>query len=218
MMLFLGSKFPGKFFSSSVYFHTFCNKHIFCDQEGNFFFFWPRQVACGILVLQPGIEPMPSAVKVQSPNHWTAREFPENVIFKKDMWLCLRWHCPLKSQVTSTRWKPVVILFWTNVCKQHCDSSQGIAKRSGTHFFTLEGHTVDGERRLTHFTSTYMELTLQSPQLLIKASFSEAVKTSCLNVWALDSELLGSNLTSSLNSCVTLDTLFDLSVLWLPRP
>ena len=31
--------------------------------------------ACGILVPQPGIEPGPWAVKVWSPNHWTAREF-----------------------------------------------------------------------------------------------------------------------------------------------
>ena len=30
----------------------------------------------GILVPQPGIEPGPSAVKVQSPNHQTARKFP----------------------------------------------------------------------------------------------------------------------------------------------
>ena len=41
-----------------------------------FFFFWPR--CCGILVPQLGIEPRPSAVRVQSPNHWTAREFPKN--------------------------------------------------------------------------------------------------------------------------------------------
>ena len=34
----------------------------------------PR-MTCGILVPRPGIDPMPSAVKVQSPNHWTAREF-----------------------------------------------------------------------------------------------------------------------------------------------
>ena len=33
-------------------------------------------VMCGILVSRPGIESGPSAVKVQSPNHWTAREFP----------------------------------------------------------------------------------------------------------------------------------------------
>ena len=33
----------------------------------------------GILVPQPGIEPRPSAVRVRSPNHWTAREYP--VIF-----------------------------------------------------------------------------------------------------------------------------------------
>ena len=42
-----------------------------------FYFFWPCHVACRILAPQgPGIEPKPSAVKVRSPNHWTAREFP----------------------------------------------------------------------------------------------------------------------------------------------
>ena len=40
-------------------------------------FFWPCHTACGILVPRPGIEPRPSAVKVWSPNHWTAREFPQ---------------------------------------------------------------------------------------------------------------------------------------------
>ena len=33
-------------------------------------------VACGILVPQQGTEPRPMAVKVPSPNHWTARELP----------------------------------------------------------------------------------------------------------------------------------------------
>ena len=32
--------------------------------------------ACGILVPQPGMEPMPPAVEARSPNHWTAREAP----------------------------------------------------------------------------------------------------------------------------------------------
>ena len=31
-------------------------------------------LACGILVPQPGIEPVSSAVEVPSPNHWTTRE------------------------------------------------------------------------------------------------------------------------------------------------
>ena len=31
-------------------------------------------MGCGILVPQPGIEPMLSAVEGQSLNHWTARE------------------------------------------------------------------------------------------------------------------------------------------------
>ena len=41
----------------------------------NFFFFGHLR-ASGILVSQPGIEPMPPAVKAQSPNHWTGREVP----------------------------------------------------------------------------------------------------------------------------------------------
>ena len=38
--------------------------------------FWLCHAACGILVPQPGTEPRPTAVKVQSPNDWTARKFP----------------------------------------------------------------------------------------------------------------------------------------------
>ena len=34
-------------------------------------------MACRIVVPQLGIEPMPPAVEAWSPNHWTAREFPE---------------------------------------------------------------------------------------------------------------------------------------------
>ena len=34
-----------------------------------FFFFWPHLMACGILVIQPGIEPHFLAVRAQSPNH-----------------------------------------------------------------------------------------------------------------------------------------------------
>ena len=37
--------------------------------------------ACGILVPQPGIKPRPVAVRAQSPNQWTAREFPWVVLF-----------------------------------------------------------------------------------------------------------------------------------------
>ena len=41
-----------------------------------FFFFGPHYEACGILVLQPGMEPAPPAVEARSPNHWTTREVP----------------------------------------------------------------------------------------------------------------------------------------------
>ena len=43
--------------------------------------FWLSFVACGILVLQPGIEPGSPAVEIWSPNHWTAREFPAHPYF-----------------------------------------------------------------------------------------------------------------------------------------
>ena len=39
------------------------------------YLFWPHCAACGILVPQPGIEPVPPAVEGWSPNLWTAREF-----------------------------------------------------------------------------------------------------------------------------------------------
>ena len=39
------------------------------------FSFWPRSRACEILVPQPGMGPRPLAVKAQSPNHLTTREF-----------------------------------------------------------------------------------------------------------------------------------------------
>lgn len=33
-----------------------------------------HHMACGILVSQPGVEPMSPTVEAQSHNHWTARE------------------------------------------------------------------------------------------------------------------------------------------------
>ena len=39
-----------------------------------FFFYFPTPPGCGILVPQPGIEPMPPALEVLSLNHWTSRE------------------------------------------------------------------------------------------------------------------------------------------------
>ena len=60
--------------------------HTFQDwdpQLCNCFFPWPCCTACRLLGTHPGIEPGPSAVKVWSPNHWTAREFPQVCNFLK---------------------------------------------------------------------------------------------------------------------------------------
>ena len=43
------------------------------------YYFWPCHVACRILFPPSGTEPRPLAVRAQSPNHWTAREFPHNI-------------------------------------------------------------------------------------------------------------------------------------------
>ena len=40
----------------------------------NFFIFWPHLAAYRILVPRPGIQSGPIAMKVQSPNHWTAKK------------------------------------------------------------------------------------------------------------------------------------------------
>ena len=45
-----------------------------------FFNFWPRCLACGILVPRPGIEPVSLALGAQSLNHWTTREVPLIVV------------------------------------------------------------------------------------------------------------------------------------------
>ena len=66
------------------------------------FCFWPHQEACGILVSWPGIESAPLVVKAQSPNHWTAREFPVShsqkltMLIKdgeKTVWIRFEWGC-----------------------------------------------------------------------------------------------------------------------------
>ena len=46
------------------------------EEIENFFFFFDC-TACGILVPQPGIKPVPRVVEMQSPNHWPAKEVPK---------------------------------------------------------------------------------------------------------------------------------------------
>ena len=38
--------------------------------------FWSHHAACGILVPQPGVEPVPLALGARSLKHWTSREVP----------------------------------------------------------------------------------------------------------------------------------------------
>ena len=51
-------------------------------------FFWPCHATCRILVAQPGLEPGPSSVEAESPNHWTSM-YPLNLIFRSMLCLTL---------------------------------------------------------------------------------------------------------------------------------
>ena len=46
-------------------------------------FFWPHQMARGLLVPQPGIEPMLLELEAQSLNYWTAKEVPVGFSFTR---------------------------------------------------------------------------------------------------------------------------------------
>ena len=47
-----------------------------------YLFIWPRHATCRILVPQSGTETVPPAMKAQSPNRWTAKEYPGLYFFK----------------------------------------------------------------------------------------------------------------------------------------
>ena len=49
--------------------------NLYFDKCSLFFFFWP--LSLWDLHSPPGTEAGPLAVRAQSPNHWTAREFPD---------------------------------------------------------------------------------------------------------------------------------------------
>ena len=67
-----------------------------------FFFILTHPVALRILALQPGIEPMPPAVEVQSLNHWTTREvlrcFLLKISFIKHRWETIYYNGFQQSQ------------------------------------------------------------------------------------------------------------------------
>ena len=70
------SNLPSEFISTDVYLQMGVGFKYILDG----FFFWSHCTACRILVPRPGIETVPPAVEVWSPNHWTTREFPTWVV------------------------------------------------------------------------------------------------------------------------------------------
>ena len=57
----------------------------YCLQLKVSFSFLTVSRASGILVPQPGIEPKPPAVNVQSPNRWTTRDVPQSILLMQEI-------------------------------------------------------------------------------------------------------------------------------------
>ena len=72
----LGNCCLGGPYTQYIYIYIFFFKLQMGPRKSGFIYlFRPCHVACGISVPQPGIEPVPSAVKTQNPNHRTDRGF-----------------------------------------------------------------------------------------------------------------------------------------------
>ena len=69
------SNTPGKYTISPSLLPSFFQKTILIPS-----FFWPHFMTWKILVSQPGNKSVSLSVKVTSPNHWTAREFPPIIV------------------------------------------------------------------------------------------------------------------------------------------
>ena len=70
------------------------------------YFFPMPYVACGILVSQPGTEPISSATG-HSPNHWTAREFLRNIF-----WVDI-FNISLQYKSRARQFKKIFVLYLT---------------------------------------------------------------------------------------------------------
>ncbi|KAM9030797.1 cyclin-dependent kinase 20-like isoform 4-T9 [Megaptera novaeangliae] len=70
-----------------------------------------------ILAPRPGIEPRPSAVKAQSPNHWTTREFPESSFLSEEY--CSVWpQINFSSKGNHKQDEKATLRMGENICKR----------------------------------------------------------------------------------------------------
>ena len=66
-------------------------------------------MACGILVPQPGIKPVPPSVEPRSLNHWIAREVPKVIVDMLELISCILFFVFFVSSVSCS----LVSLFCT---------------------------------------------------------------------------------------------------------
>ena len=126
-----------------------------------FFFFWLHNMACGIIVPWPGIEPVQPAVEAQSPNHWTTREFPP--IFQFLIRILLRQY--------QWKWK---ITDWIIKMKKTKQNPQR-SSESSQHFQTAKAVLVTDCRRNLWFNGSVVD-GAQGTELIINSAGDSAIK------------------------------------------
>ena len=91
------------------------------------FFFWPHCAACGMLVPQPGIEPMPPALGAQSLNHWTTREVALNFCIKEKY---KQYTQDCDSFIHSSKWSNVLRALLRQLCFIWVDGAAAFLHKS----------------------------------------------------------------------------------------
>ena len=104
----------------------FKNAFVYSFLQHTFFFF--GCTSSGVLVPQPGMEPVPPAVEAWRPNHWTAREVPPLYYFS------LTHYCLL----------PGLLLYLPNLSPSFCPYP------SSLHYYSWWSDSSDTEVRSCH--------------------------------------------------------------------
>ena len=82
-----------------------------------FFTFWPRPIACGILVTRSGAEPMPPALESQSLNHWDNREVLKQSFLDQNQVIACILSCLGSSHLTTEITQILILKIWSQVFK-----------------------------------------------------------------------------------------------------
>ena len=104
---------------------------------------------CGILIPQPGIEPVPPAVEAWSSNHWTSGEFSTYAFFffqfMFQMWWFLLFYCDAKPKIVLPYRDQYITRSWKSGVghAEHDGQLEGRVISSVTWHYTVAEEHID---------------------------------------------------------------------------